>query len=369
MHRIHAIITTFLFASVIAQAASSGNEKHYLYLSTPDGAQSEGRSGNGLLIFNINNGHQVVRRLEIPSFKEGLRGFTANAKTHRIYYSTTNRRLGCFDLETDKVVWERTYEAGCDRSSVTPDGKKIYVPTGWWYRGTNSGLLVVSAESGEVLKRIPVGLQAHNSIVSLDGKFVYLGTETNLTIFRSSDDGVVRSVKGVGEFGVFPFTIDSLNRFAYVCLGKHVGFDVVNLETGEVPHRVLAADAPIPHRTHGAGLTPDEKELWISDQEGKKLFLFDATRMPPKPIGEIGLSMGGHGWICFSLDGRFAWSHTPDIIDAYAKKVIGTFKDESGKPVCSSKFVEVNFRDGQVVRVGNEFGLGRADLADQHASR
>ena len=341
-------------------ADAAAADKHYLYMSTPDGAQTEGRSGEGILVFDIDNGHRFVRRIEIPSFKEGLRGFCGNAKTHSVYFSTTSRRLGCFDLESEKVVWERTYEAGCDRSSITPDGTKIYVPTGWWYRGTNSGFIVVNAANGEPLKRIPVNFQAHNSITSLDGQYAYLGTETNLTVFRTSDDTVVRNFKGVGESGVFPFTVDSRNRFAYVCLGKTVGFDVLNLQTGEVPHRVLAGEAPIRHRTHGAGLTPDETELWISDQEGKKLFVFDATQMPPRQKGQVELSIGGHGWVCFSLDGRFAWSHTPDIIDAKTKKVIGTFKDENGKPFASSKFIEVHLRDGKVVNMGNEFGLGRA---------
>ena len=159
---------------------------------------------------------------------------------------------------------------------------------------------------------------------------------------------------------MFPFTVDSRNHFAYVCLGKHVGFDVLNLQTGEVPHRVLAGAQPIPHRTHGAGLTPDESELWISDQDGKQLFVFDATHMPPKPKGRVPLSLGGHGWVSFSLDGKFAWCHTPDVIDARSKTVVATLKDESGQPVCSSKFIEVHFRDGQVVKMGSEFGLGRA---------
>ena len=91
-----------------------------------------------------------------------------------------------FDLEKEKIVWEKTYDAGCDRSSITPDGKKIYVPTGWWYSGEDSGFLVVSAENGELIKRIRVGPQAHNSIVSLDGRRVFLGTRTMLTIFPFS---------------------------------------------------------------------------------------------------------------------------------------------------------------------------------------
>src|SRR5712691_11581485 len=94
-----------LFLSIAGLLFSQSPTKRYLYMSTPDGAQEEGRSGNGILIFDIDNGHKLVRRIEIPSFKEGLRGFCGNLKTHRVYFSTSNRRLGCFDLETEKVVW------------------------------------------------------------------------------------------------------------------------------------------------------------------------------------------------------------------------------------------------------------------------
>lgn len=333
--------------------------KRYLYLSTPDGAQEEGRSGAGILVFDIDNGHKFVRRIDVPIFEEGLRGFTGSLETACAYYSTTNRRLGSFHLEKDKVVWEKTYQAGCDRSSITMDGKKIYVPTGWWYSGEDSGFLVVNAENGELIKRIHVGPQAHNSIVSLDGRFVYLGTQTMLTVFDTGSDTMIRQIKEVGERGVFPYTVDSRNSVAYVCLGNHVGFDVVNLKTGKIMHRVFAGDERIPHRTHGAGLTPDERELWISDQEGQKLFIFDATKMPPEPKGQVELSQGGHGWVTFSLDGRYAWAHTPDVFDARTKERVATLKDENGQPVSSSKFIEVHFRDGKVVKMGNEFGLGR----------
>jgi outer membrane protein assembly factor BamB len=333
--------------------------RRYLYMSMPDGAQTEGRSGHGILIFDIDNGHKFVRRIPMPIFEEGLRGFTGNAETRCVYYSTTNRRLGCFDLEKEQTVWEQTYEAGCDRSSITADGKKIYVPTGWWYSGDDSGLLVVDASNGKLLKRITVGPQAHNSIVSLDGRFAYLGTRTMLTIFDTRTDRVLRQIPDVGERGVFPYTVTSDNATAFVCLGAHVGFDVVDLKSGRILHRVLAGDEPIPHRTHGAGLVPDEKQLWISDQEGRKLFIFDATTMPPAAQGHVELSQGGHGWVTFSLDGQYAWSHTPDVFDTRTRKLVATLRDENGKPVSSSKFIEVHMRDGKVVGMSNEFGLGR----------
>jgi hypothetical protein len=118
-----------IFLSIAAMAFGQSPTKRYLYMSTPDASQKEGRAGNGILIFDIDNGHKFVRRIDLPIFEEGLRGFTGNLKTHSVYYSTSNRRVGAFDLEKEQVVWEKTYELGADRSSITLDGKKLYVPT------------------------------------------------------------------------------------------------------------------------------------------------------------------------------------------------------------------------------------------------
>jgi hypothetical protein len=163
---------------------------------------------------------------------------------------------------------------------------------------------------------------------------------------------------------VFPFTVNAAGTRGYVCLGNLVGFDIADLTNGNVIGRVLAENPPKPtpqrRRTHGAGLTPDEKELWISDQADNALYVFDATVEPPKQTQRIDVHNAQHGWVAFSLDGRFAWCSSPDIIDAHSKKIIGTFKDEKGQNVASSKFVEVVFKDGDVMKVGDQFGVGRA---------
>src|SRR6266540_6672250 len=93
------LLTLAFFALPPLNAADPGLQR-YLYLSTPDGAQPGG-SGNGILVFDIDNGHRFVRRIEVE-FKEGLRGFCGNVKRNAVYYTTTNRRLGAFDLEADR---------------------------------------------------------------------------------------------------------------------------------------------------------------------------------------------------------------------------------------------------------------------------
>jgi len=352
-----------LLVGITATADEKPPLKRYLYMTSPDGAQQEGRSGTGILVFDIDNEHQFVKRIDMPVFKETLRGFTGCTATGKLYYSTHQGTLGCFDPETEKVVWESRFKMGCDRSCITPDGKRLYVPTGWWFRSEDSGFIVVDASNGKKIDQIKVGKQAHNSIASLDGQFVYLGTQTKLTQFRAEDGHPVQEITPVGESGVFPFCVDRKNRWAFVCLGKHVGVDVVDLEAGEISSRLFATDPKsgekIKHRTHGVGMTPDETELWVSDQDGKKLFIFDITMRPPEAKGYVDLSMGGHGWVTFSLDGKYAYSHTPDVFDVKTKKKVASLKAPDGKKFASSKFIEVQMRGGKVERIGNEFGLGR----------
>jgi hypothetical protein len=120
----------------------------------------------------------------------------------------------------------------------------------------------------------------------------------------------------------------------------------------------------ISHRTHGAGMTPDETQLWLSDQAGKRIYTFDMTVMPPVQTGHLDLSMGGHGWVCFSLDGQYGYSHTPDVFDVKTRKVVATLKDENGKPFASSKFIEVHFEGDKVVKISCEFGLGRVQAGN-----
>jgi len=82
-------------------------------------------------------------------------------------------------------------------------------------------------------------------------------------------------------------------------------------------------------------------------QDGKKLFIFDSTYVPLKRSGHVDLSAGGHGWITFSRDGKYAWCHTPDVIDVRSRKVVATLKDDKDAPVSGSKFLEIDFQDGQ----------------------
>ena len=216
-------------------------------------------------------------------------------------------------------------------------------------------------------KEIDLGVGAgHNSIMSPTGKRMYLGSTKHgkIIVVDTATDEIV---KRFGPFGkdptgqrgrVSPYCINGAETLCFV--NSHdVGFYVGDLKTQKVLHWVQVKGAR--GFSHGVGMTPDEKELWLPNPKDKKLWIFDATVMPPKRLRSVDVQCESHGWVTFSLDGQYAWPDTGDVFDARTKKVVAELKGPDGKNVIrSSKFIEVHVKDGAVVRVGDQFGIGRA---------
>ncbi len=154
--------------SVIAVAALLcqpllAKEKRFLYVASPGIRNYVEFGGVGILVFDIDNGHRFVKRIptwEVPAGQaaENVKGIEANAKTGKIYISTP-KRVACFDLATDKMLWDKMYEGGCDRMALSPDGKLLYVPS---FEGPH--WTVVDAASGEVITKIVTKSGAHNTV-------------------------------------------------------------------------------------------------------------------------------------------------------------------------------------------------------------
>ncbi|MFP6894432.1 MAG: hypothetical protein VCA18_11815, partial [Opitutales bacterium] len=114
-------LVLFLVVGSVLHAEKPIPDGRFLYMSTPDGAQRAGSSDPGILVFSIDDDHKFVRRIDLPVFSEGMRGFTGCTATGCLYFSTTGGTLGCFDPATDKVKWQSKFKQGCDRSCITPD--------------------------------------------------------------------------------------------------------------------------------------------------------------------------------------------------------------------------------------------------------
>src|SRR5205807_9453049 len=183
----------------------------------------------------------------------------------------------------------KAYEGGCDRMSISLDGKVIYMPS---LEGDHWN--VIEATTGKVLAKIVRKSGAHNTIFGLDGKRVYLaGLKSPVLTVMDADTREVSLT--VGPFGdvIRPFTVNGMQTLCFVNVNKLLGFEVGDLRTGKVVHRVQVPGTKSGSEkrhgcpSHGIGLAPDESELWLTDAANSKIHIFDATVMPPKWVDAI----------------------------------------------------------------------------------
>ena len=97
-----------------------------LYVAEPGIRNYLEYGGHGLLVFDIDHDHRFVKRIPTAGLDAqgkpiNVKGICASARTKRLYISTI-KQLMCLDLVTEKLLWEKTYDQGCDRMAITPDG-------------------------------------------------------------------------------------------------------------------------------------------------------------------------------------------------------------------------------------------------------
>lgn len=346
------------------QAADEQDSVHrYLYVAVPGVRDYLEYGGHGILVFDVDNGHKFVNRIRTRGTNAqgrplNVKGICGSAETGRIYISTI-KQLMCLDVAANTIRWELSFPEGCDRMSITPDGQTIYLPSlegPYWN--------VVNAADGRVLRKIVRDSGAHNTVVGLSGKHAYLaGLRSPLLSVADTADGSIRTI---GPFGnsIRPFTINGKETRCYVNVNELLGFEVGDLESGKQLHRVAVAGfemGPVKRHgcpSHGVGLTPDEKEVWVTDAHNQRMHIFDNTVAPPKQIESIPVR-DEPGWITFSIDGKYAWPSTGDVIDTATRKIVAQLTDEKGRAVQSEKMLEVHLQDKKVLRLGNQFGIGR----------
>ena len=356
-----------VFASPVVSPASGEDGpsvRRLLYVAVPGVRNYLEHGGHGVLVFDIDAGHKFLKRIPAAGLDAAgkplnVKGICASAATKRLYVSTI-QSLQCLDLVSDKLLWERAYEGGCDRMAIAPDGKVLYVPSlekDHWH--------VVDGISGDVVAKIEPKSGSHNTVYGLDGKQVYLAGLRSplLTIAETSKHAAARTV-GPFSASVRPFTVNGKQSLCFVCVNDLLGFEVGNITTGERLHRIEVAGyqkGPIKRHgcpSHGIGLTPDEREIWVCDAANQTMHVFDATVMPPKQAASLKVR-DEPGWITFSLDGKLAYPSTGDIFDVSTRKIIATLPDETGTAVQSEKMLEIDWRGDQPQRTGDQFGVGR----------
>jgi DNA-binding beta-propeller fold protein YncE len=334
---------------------------------------------SGMSVYDINDGHKLLGKIDVPE-TGGYYGIAASPQLGQLYLSSNVKRdMVCMDVQTEKIVWRNNHARFPDSFMVTPDGKTLYVP----YRDEDFWL-VLNAADGAVKAKIPVGrgenytdgwpigsIGPHNTWINPAGTRVYMQVLTLPYVFIA--DARSNEIMGkIGPFskGVRPFTVTDDEKLVFANVDRLLGFEVAAVRDGKnwggkVLHRVEAQTpqsrldqipnppARKPHSTpsHGVNIRPDQKEVWVVDGVYGYVYAYDVTVMPPRHVASVALFEDAKerphpGWISFSLDGKYAYPDGGAVIDTKSKQVVARIPT-------SEKLIEMNFRNGKLVKAGH----------------
>ena len=338
-----------------------------------------------MYVYDMDAAQRLVTHVQLHiTCALGFRGAVPSPPTHMLYVSyggdggfNGNGSMLAYDLLSGRVLWQRSYQTGIDSMAIAPDGKRIYMPTG---EIDGSGIWqVLDASSGGVIDTIQGPSGAHNTVMSLDGRHVYLGGRDNDHLYEVStaSDKVVKLIGPLQE-SVRPFTINGRETLAFTTATGFLGFQVSSITTGLVLYTEsfsgfswepanFQPSAP----SHGISLSPDERRLWVMDAPNSYVHVFDISglpKRPPRQIASVALTepMSGEespcaydcarsGWVQHSRDGRFVYvGDSGDVIDAHSYRVVAYLP-----PLRQSRVtLEIDWRNGLPISTTSRQGLG-----------
>src|SRR5687768_18505705 len=111
---IRPVYVALLVAIALAASTTAQQTRRFLYVAVPGAGNEAEYRGVGILVYDIDNGHKFVKRIPTWPVAKGeqpdqVRGIAADAAGKRLFISTV-KRLAAFDLVTEKIVWEKTYD-------------------------------------------------------------------------------------------------------------------------------------------------------------------------------------------------------------------------------------------------------------------
>ena len=271
-----------------------------------------------------------------------------------------------YNPATTQIVWYKTLPLGIDSHAITPDGKKIYMPTGEGDR-THSQWQIIDTFSGNITNSIDSTMNSpHNTIVSNNGTHVYMGSlrttasgdQRNYLVEANTSDGsIVQKIGPTLGIATRPFTIDSQERWAFIITMGLNGFQVGSISSGAILFTVPAQGVSNASCTafvtcsHGISLSPDGKEIYTVDYYNNYVHVFDVSGLPssaPQWVAKIPLAHSyaeSGAWVTHSRDGRFVFvGQSGDVIDTNTRQIVGYLPALNTSKV----YTEVDFQGSQV---------------------
>jgi YVTN family beta-propeller protein len=262
---------------------------------------------------------KVVQHIPIV----GSHGVNFSPDGSRVYISNeATSTLDVFDQKTAKLLKKVTLSNHPNNISVAKDGRIMVAIA----RGTGA-LDIIDPVKLEVKKTIPTEGRLHNIYVTPDSNYVVCGSvQTGMfTVIDLKTETIAWTHKF--DHGVRPMTVeanpDGSTKRVFIQMAAFDGFAAIDFKTHEEVARIKLPDLKTgvdmdPGRedapSHGIGVSPDKKTLWVTSIPQNAVFVYDLTSPELKLVDTIklpdlqipGKRLGGAvaNWVTFTPDNQ-----------------------------------------------------------------
>jgi YVTN family beta-propeller protein len=282
---------------------------------------------------------QVIRGIELPH------GVNFSPDGTRVYVSNESESvLDVIDAQSGEILQKISLSGRPNNISITKDGRRVVVGI----RTPPGALDLIDTGTLTLTKTIPVNASVHNVYVTPDGKYAVSGSieSQSVTIVDLQSDEIAWHLKL--DRGVRPMAFernpDGSTRRIFVQLSGFNGFAVVDFAKRAEAARIKLPDQPggfgiLEGRTgtpsHGIGVAPDGKSLWIGSTFANAIFKYSLPSLTL--VGHCSLPLvhppgqaatgGVPEWITFTPDSKFVYvsnsgARSVSAIDAQTLKQV-----------------------------------------------
>ena len=351
--------------SIIAEAAAPtpSTSARSLYAVN----QSPADRGS-ISIYDIEAGHRLVKTIKTVPNVGDVRGVAVSAVTGKLYVAyqdvSGDGMVYCLNVYDHTILWNRAVSPGVDRLAINPDGQLLYVPT--WEGGTADFINVLDAKTGDVVREVHFSNRSHDTEYPLSGPIFQEtkaddGSGDYLYLIEPGSYAVSRVGPYSGILG--PYAVDSTSNYAINNVRDLWGMQVASLKTGQIITASIPDHPPgNPGLLHGIGWTPDQTEVWQnSSWNDPHVYIWDMHN-PMAPVLKERLTLrSGHGshWLTFDIKGDYGYvapnkysTDGTEIFDARTHTSVGVIGS-------SEDLLEIDFANGKITQVGDQYGIGR----------
>jgi YVTN family beta-propeller protein len=282
---------------------------------------------------------QVIRGIELPH------GVVFSPDGKRVYISNESESIvDVVDRESAKILKKVVLSGHPNNLTITKDGRRVLVGI----REDPGSVDVIDTSSLERTKSISVDGSVHNIFVTPDGKYAVSGSIENkaATVIDLNSEKVAWEIKF--DRSVRPMTFeanrDGSTSRIFVQLSGLNGFAVVDFASRKEIARIILPEQPggfgsaeerLGTPSHGIGVAPDGKSLWVNSTVANAIFKYSLPDLQllgycPLPVQQppnrAALGVVPE-WITFTPDSQRVYdsnsgARSVSVIDAKTLKLI-----------------------------------------------